>query len=117
VILHGLRGLRALTTASRVKLSDPFDVSTVLTSQDNTFRHFADFIHRSGLLSFSLLSMVCSFERIRNVRHGIAGTSSKGRTIARCLRHVDMSSMHATNPRHLSTVGRDGKHCPVAFRA
>jgi len=60
MVLHGLRGLRALTTGGRVKLSDTFDVSTVFTGQDDTFRHFADFIHRPGLLSFSLPSIVCS---------------------------------------------------------
>ena len=51
VLLHRLRGLRALIAEVRVELTDALDVSAVLTSQDNAFEYLADCVHDSSLLS------------------------------------------------------------------
>jgi hypothetical protein len=58
VRLHRLRGLRALTAEAQVELTDEFDVSAVLTSQNDAFQYLADRVHDSSLLSCSRLGRV-----------------------------------------------------------
>ena len=58
VRLHRLRGLRALTAEAQVELTDEFDVSAVLTNQNDAFQYLGDRVHDSNLLSCFRLGRV-----------------------------------------------------------